>query len=88
MLHITATIHFFYKLQMFYKNQEAREAGGGARPEEEGAGTVEMLFLDIFGRRFGAAPSIHQSFDPPVPGQQSKASRGCPSLWKVGSTPP
>ena len=47
-------------------------------PEEQGAGTVEMLFLDVVSAR-------HQSFDPPVPGQQSKASRGCPSLWKVGS---
>jgi hypothetical protein len=44
-------------------------------PEEQGAGTVETLFLDVISAR-------HQSVDPSVPGQPSRAS---PSLWKVGS---
>ena len=48
-------------------------------PEEQGAGTVEKLFLDII------ISARHQSIDPLVPGQQSKASRARPSLWKEES---
>ena len=48
-------------------------------PEEQGAGTAETLFLDII------ISTRHQSVNPSVPAQQSKASRGCPSLWKEGS---
>ena len=46
----------------------------------QGAGTVEMLFLDV------VISARHQSVDPSVPGQpQSKATRGCPPLWKEES---
>jgi len=48
-------------------------------PEEQGAGTVEMLFLDV------VISACHQSIDPSVPGQQSRASRARPSLWKEES---
>jgi len=48
-------------------------------PEEQGAGTVEMLFLDV------VISARHQSVDPSVPGQQSRASRARPSLWKEES---
>ena len=48
-------------------------------PEEQGAGTVEMLFLDV------VISARHQSVDPSVPGQQSRALRARPSLWKEGS---
>jgi len=56
---------------------EGEHARGDVRgPEEQGAGTVEMLFLDV------VISVRHQSVDPSVPGQQSKASRGRPLLWK------
>jgi len=69
---------------MSREREEAREPRkGSARrdvrgPEEQGAGTVEMLFLDII------ISARHQSADPSVPGQQSKV-RACPLLWKEGS---
>jgi len=60
---------------------EGEHARGDVRgPEEQGAGMVEMLFLDV------TISACHQSVDPSVPGQQSKASGGRPSLWKEGST--
>ena len=59
---------------------EGERARGDVRgPEEQGAGTAETLFLDII------ISTRHQSVNPLVPAQQSKASRGCPSLWKEGS---
>ena len=53
-------------------------------PEEHGAGTAE-IWRCYFWTSLLHAINIQQSVDPLVPGQQSKASRGCPSLWKVGS---
>jgi len=71
---------------MSREGEEAREPRkGSARrdvrgPEEQGTGTVEMLFLDII------ISARHQSADPSVPGQQLKVSRARPLLWKEGST--
>ena len=40
------------------------------RPEEQGAGTVEMLFLDVISAR-------HQSVDSSVSGQRREDARRC-----------
>ena len=48
-------------------------------PKEQGAGMVEMLFLDV------VISVCHQSVDLLVTGQQLKALRACPSLWKKRS---
>jgi len=81
-LHIMATIHFIYALRMSREGEEAREPRKG-RGEMSGdpknKAQVEMLFLDV------VISAHHQSADPSVPGQQSKASRARPSLWKEGS---
>ena len=62
------------------KRPEGERTRGDVRgPEEQGAGTAETLFLDII------ISTRHQSVNPSVTAQQSKASRGYPSLWKEGS---
>jgi len=67
------------------EGEEAQEPRkGSARrdvrgPEEQGAGMVEMLFLDV------VISVHHQSADLSVPAQQLKVLRARPSLWKEGS---
>ena len=79
-------LQLLYILSIYYeclgkgRRLERERARGDVRgPEEQGAGTVEMLFLDV------VISVCHQFVGLSVPGQQSKVTRGCPSLWKEGS---
>ena len=82
MLHITATIHFFYKLQMFYKKQEAREAGGERDPKKMVQARWRCyfwIFLDVVSAR------RHQSINPLIRRSQASSQEGARRCGRWGA---
>ena len=80
LLHI---LYINYKCLTKSKRLERLEMSGDPKNRVQARWRCYLwIFLKVVSAR------RHQSIDPPVPGQPSKALRGCPSLWKVGSALP